>query len=914
MLPKYKSLGLALTLVVSALPLIGQESKGVDTLKIQGTRIDAPEVDYLHPTTKIIADVKITGAPNYDDYVLKSLSSLSPGDEVQIPGVALTNAVNRYMQYGYFSNARIVVTKYVGNYAWLEIQLTENPRVGTVTYTGISKSDREELDKRIGLRRGTQISPNIFDRTRQLIKKYYDEKGYRNMRMSIKQDLDTSEKNFTNLTIDIDKSGTTKIGEIHFEGNKVLTDDQLRKAMKKTNEVFSLKRWKSSFLEIFSKKKLVDEEYQKDLKNIVTRYQRAGYRDAEIIADSIVPRNDGTRKSDIYIRVNEGPKYYIKDIRFVGNTKYNSEALRHILNMKAGDTYDQSRLSERLQTDEDAVMNLYYNNGYLFANVDPVETKVEGDSVSLDVRINEGPQATINKVVIRGNDVVYEDVIRRELHTKPGQLFSRDDIMNSVRLLNQLGHFDAEKSVPKPIPDPQNGTVDIEYDLVPKSSDQVNLSIGWSQTGLIGTLGFTFTNFSIKNLFRPSMYKGIIPQGDNQKLSIQAQTNARYYHQISLSFSDPWFGRKRPNLLNISAHYSRSTAIDSRYYSEQASRYYNSLGGYGYPGYGYGGYGAGAYYGGYGRYGSPYDYAGSSSALYENSYDSDKSLTMMGLTIGNGRRLNWPDNWFQIYASLNYNHYRLNNWIYNTFENFHDGAANDVNLELRIERNSTDNPVYTRRGSEFSFSVSLTPPYSLWDGKDYSNPKLPEADRYRWLEYHKWRFSGRTFIPLLNPNTVKRTPVLMARMEGGIISSYNKYKRSPFGTYYMGGDMMSSNVSSYMNETISLRGYSNGSIAGAQYDYAYSYFKTSLELRYPLIFEQSTTIWMLAFLEAGNAWRNVNQYNPFDLKRSAGLGVRIVLPMVGLLGIDWAYGFDRPNSYTNSRGGSNIHFVLSRDL
>lgn len=911
MLSKQKSLGLALTLVVSALPMLGQDTKAIDTLQITGQRIDNPEVDYARPTTKIVADVKITGAPNYDEFVLKSLSSLSPGDEIQVPGVALTNAVNRYMQYGYFSNARIVVTKYVGNYVWLEIQLTENPRVGSVTYTGIGKSDRDELEKRIGLKRGTQISPNIFDRTRQLIKKYYDEKGYREMKMSIHQSPASGDKNFTDLTIDIDRSGKTKIAEIHFEGNKVLSDDQLRRAMKKTNETFSLKRWKSSFLEIFSSKKLVDEEYRKDLQNIVTRYQKAGYRDAEIVTDSIVPRNDGSRKSDIYIRVNEGQKYFVKDIRFVGNTKYNSEALKHVLGMKPGDVYDQSRLSERLQSDEDAVMNLYYNNGYLFANIDPVERSVEGDSVSLDVRITEGPQATINKVVIRGNDIVYEDVIRRELYTKPGQLFSREDIMNSVRLLNQLGHFDAEKSVPNPIPDPQNGTVDIEYDLVPKSNDQLTLSIGWSQTGLIGTLGFTFTNFSIQNLFRPSMYKGIIPQGDNQKLSIQAQTNARYYHQVSLSFSDPWFGKKRPNLLNISAHYSRSTAIDSRYYSEQMSQYYNSAyspygyGGYG--GYGYGGYG----YGGYGGYG----YGNSAgTALYENAYDSDKSLTVIGLSIGNGRRLSWPDNWFQVYASLNYNHYRLNNWIYNTFENFHDGSANDVNLELRVERNSTDNPTYTRRGSEFSFSVSLTPPYSLWDGKDYSSTSLTEAERYKWLEYHKWRFSGKTFLPLLNPNTVKRTPVLMAKMEGGIISSYNKHKRSPFGTYYMGGDMMSSSMSTYMNETISLRGYANGSIAGAQYDYAYSYFKTALELRYPLIFEQSTTIWVLGFLEAGNAWRNINQYNPFDVKRSAGLGVRIMLPMVGLLGIDWAYGFDRPNAYTNTRGGSNVHFVLGRDI
>lgn len=875
----------------------------VDTLNIQGERIDNPLVDFAHPVTKTIADVRITGAVNYDEFVLRSVSALSVGDKVQIPGIQLTNAVNRYMQYGFFSNARVLVTKYVGDYAWIEIQLTENPRIGKVTYTGIGKGDREELEKRIGLRHGMQISPNILDRTRQLIKRYFDEKGHRQMTMKIEQTPDLSQKNMVDLIIDIDRSGKTKINEIHFEGNQVLSSDQLRRAMKKTNETFSFKRLIPSILEIFSPKKLVDDELRKDLQNIVKRYQRDGYRDAEIVFDSIAPLLDGSRKVDLYVRINEGQKYFIKDIRFVGNTKYSSEALHHVLGLKAGDVYNQTRLVERLQTDEDAVGNLYYNNGYIFANIDPVETNIVGDSVSLDIRVTEGSQASINKVVIKGNDVVYEDVVRRELYTKPGTLFSREDLMNSFRLLHQIGHFDPESSVPNVVPDPVNGTVDIEYDLKPKSNDQLNLSIGWSQTGIIGSVGFTFTNFSIQNLFRPSMYKGIIPQGDNQKLSINAQTNARYYNQISLSFSDPWFGKKRPNLFSASIFYSHTTAIDSRYYNNQINNYMYSNPYYG--GYGYGGYGYGAGYG----YNN-----GASGSLYQSAYDSDKSLTMMGFSLGNGRRLNWPDNWFQVYAGVNYNHYRLRNWVYNTFEDFHDGSANDINVELRIERNSIDNPVFTRRGSEFSFSVNLTPPYSLFDGKNYASSTLKHADRYRWLEYHKWRYSAKVYMPLLNPMTVKRTPVLMARVEGGIISSYNKHKRSPFGTYYMGGDIMSSSMNSYMNETIGLRGYANGSIAGSNYDYAYSYFKTALELRYPLIFEQSTTVWVLGFLEAGNAWREINRYNPFDIKRSAGLGVRIVLPMIGLLGIDWGYGFDRPNSFSTARGGSNVHFVLGRDI
>ena len=897
--------------ILEAKPHTTARTLSDSTTTATGPVVQYPAVNYEHPVTKTIAEVKITGSTSYDDFVLSSLSGLNVGDVVQIPGNALTSAVNRYLQSGYFSNARVIIRRYEGDKVFIEIALTERPRINAVTFTGVSKGDREDLEKRTGLRKGVQVSPNVLDRTRQLVKKYYDEKGYRDMRMSIKQSQASGQPGYVDLDIDIDRSGKTKVRNIYFEGNEALTPHQLRMAMGKTNEGFSFSRGRalSSLLKIFKQKKFVDADYKEDLQNLIKKYHSFGYRDAELLSDSIVPV-PGERKVDIYLKLNEGKKYYIKGVRFVGNTKYPASVLDQVLGIRPGDVYDQKRLESRLTTDEDAVSNLYYNNGYIFAGVDPVETNIEGDSVSLDIRITEGPQATIDRVKIRGNDIVYEDVVRRELYTKPGMLFSKEDLMNSFRMLNQLGHFDAEKSIPKPVPNPQNGTVDIEYDLTPKSNDQLNLSIGWSQTGIIGSIGFTFTNFSIQNLFRPSMYKGIIPQGDGQKLSISGQTNARYYNQLSISFSDPWFGKKRPNLLSVSAFYSRTTAIDQRYYSGQVRNmgYYPGYGYGGYGGYGYGGYG----YGGYGYNNGYNNYNEGASTLYENSYDSDKSLSMFGLSIANGRRLNWPDNWFQLTASLNYTHYRLNNWVYNTFENFHHGSANDINVELRIDRNSIDNPVYTRRGSEFSLSVSLTPPYSLFDKKDYSDPSLPAADRYRFIEYHKWKYSGKIFLPLMNPMTVKRTPVLMARVEGGIINSYNKYKRSPFGTYYMGGDMMSGSMS-YMNETVGLRGYKNGSIAGANYDYAYSYMRASLELRYPLIFEQSTTVWVLAFAEAGNAWQDISRYNPFDLKRSAGLGVRVMMPMIGLLGLDWGYGFDRPNGY-QERGGSNIHFVLGRDL
>lgn len=891
------------------LEVVAKKTLAADSIVINpkdGPITYAPSLDYMHPAMKTVAGIVITGAKNFDSYVLESLSGISVGDKIEIPGNALTNAVNQFMKQGYFSNARVVILAYQGDKVWLEIGLTQRPRIESVTYTGISGSQRSDLENRVGLRKGMQISPNIIDKTEQLIKKYYDEKGYRNMTMKIKQIPSEKQEDYVKLEIHIEKSKKTKIDNIFFSGNTALSDNRLRGAMKKTNEGFSLSRGRflSSIKEIFSAKKLVDKEYKNDLENIIKKYQEYGYRDAEIVSDSIVPSGKPNH-INIYINIDEGKKYHIKDIRFVGNTRYNGELLQRLLGIKPGDVYNQKKLTDRLYSDEDAVGNLYYNNGYIFTNMDPVETNVKNDSVSLEIRINEGKQATINKVIINGNNLVYEDVVRRELLTKPGMLFSKEDLMNSYRLINQLGHFDGEKSIPNPVPNPENGTVDIEYNLVPRSSDQLELSIGWSQTGLVGRVGVKFTNFSMRNLFRPSMYKGIIPQGDGQTLSLSGQTNGKYYSQFSFSFSDPWFGGKRPNFFSVSAFVSHMSDIDTKYYNNAIGDFYYPNGGYGYGGYGYGGYGYG-YPGGY----NPYQNMG---GLYENSFDPDKSLTMIGVSLGYGKRLNWPDNWFQFYASLNYTRYVLKNWTPRTFDDFHNGSANDLNLELRLTRNSIDNPIFTRRGSEFMVSVSATPPYSLFDKKDYSNPNLTDGERYNLIEYVKWKYSGKIFVPLANPATVTRTPVMMARVEGGIITSYDKYKRSPFGRYYMGGDMMSGYTGSYTSETIGLRGYKNGSIAGVNYNYANSYMKMSMELRYPLLFQGQTNIWALAFVEAGNAWFNLDDYNPFDLRRSAGVGVRITLPMVGLVGIDWAYGFDRPNPFSE-RGGSNIHFVLGRDI
>ena len=872
----------------------GAFAQETDTTKVEEPA-EVPVISYSSPPKKYkIADIKVTGIKNYDDFVLIGFSGLSVGDEVTIPepGGAITDAVKRFWKHGLFSDVKILATKIEGDQVWLEIQLKQRPRISEVNYHGIKKGEREDLEARLGLRKGYQVTPNLIDRATTLIKKFFDGKGFKNVDVEILQKDDIAHEGEVIVDININKNEKTKIHKIHFEGNSALTDRDLKKAMKKTNEKFSLfNDWKSSILEAFSTKKFTTEEYENDKKHIIEKYNEKGYRDAVLVEDSVVNYND--KRVDIFLKVEEGDKYYLKDINFVGNTKYPTEQLLYILGMKPGDVYNQKKLNERLTTDEDAVSNLYYNNGYIFFGADPVEVDVENDSISLEVRIQEGPQATINRVIINGNDRLYEDIVRRELRTKPGMLFSRDDLMRSTREIAQMGHFDPENLVPQPIPDPDNGTVDIQYNLVSKANDQIEFSAGWGQTGIIGKLSLKFTNFSLANLLHPGEnYRGILPQGDGQTLTISGQTNAKYYQSYSVSFYDPWFGGKRPNAFSVSAFYSRQTDISSRYYnSAYMNSYYNSY----YSGmYGYGMYN-------YGNYNN-----------YENYYDPDKSIQMYGLAVMFGKRLKWPDDYFQFTAELSYQRYVLSDWQYFPVTN---GKCNNLSLNLTLSRSSIDNPIYPRQGSEFSLSAQITPPFSLFDGTDYSKYSTSSQEdmnkMHKWIEYHKWKFKSKIYIPLMDPITVKRTPVLMGRVEFGLLGHYNKYKKSPFETFDVGGDGMTG-YSSYATESIALRGYENSSLTpyGSE---GYAYTRLGLELRYPLMLETSTSIYALTFVEAGNAWHDVNKFNPFELKRSAGVGVRIFLPMIGLMGIDWAYGFDRPDGY-DQRGGSNFHFIIGQEF
>ncbi len=842
---------------------------------------ELPVISYsLNHKKYEIADIKVTGAKNYEDFVLIGFSGLSVGDKIDIPGDAITDAVKKFWKHGLFSDVKILATKMTDDKVWLEIALKQRPVVSDIAITGVKKGEKKDIEERIGMAKGSQITPNLIDRAKKIIKKYFEEKGFSNVDVQILQKDDLSNPGKVFLDVDINKHEKTKIHEIFIAGNEAISNNTLKKAMKKTNEGFDLKkRFKLSWLEMFSTKKFVNEEYQKDLDNIISKYNELGYRDAKIVSDTV--ENYSEKKVDIHINIEEGKKYYIKSINWVGNTQYPSGQLEYVLNMKPGDIYNQKKLNERLSSDEDAVSNVYYNKGYIFFGLDPVETNIENDSIDLEIRISEGPQATINRIIINGNDRLYEDIVRRELRTKPGQLFSKDALMRSLRELAQMGHFDPENLTPDVKPDAETGTVDIAYNLVSKGNDQVEFSAGWGQTGVIGRLSLKFTNFSLRNLFNPSTYKGIIPQGEGQTLTLSGQTNARYYQSYSISFMDPWFGGKRPNTFSLSAYYMKQTDMSSRYYSG-----YNSYSSYGY-GYGY----------------DPY-------SSYYTTYDEDKYFQVIGASVGYGKRLSWPDDYFSIMAELSYQRYMMKDWNYFIVQN---GDCNNLNLGLTLQRNSTDNPLYTRSGSQFVASVTFTPPYSLWDNKDYSSMPDNSAEKNKWIEYHKWKFKGKLFMPLANPETVKRTPVLMSRIEYGFLGHYNKNKISPFETFYMGGDGMTGYSSTYATETIGLRGYENGSLTPSTATQGYAYSRLALEFRYPFLLEPTSTIYGLAFVEAGNAWHTAKEFNPFELKRSAGFGVRIFLPMIGLLGLDWAYGFDSPVA-GRAISGSQFHFILGQEF
>ena len=857
---------------------------GVSLTMSAQQKIVNPDITYSGtPKTYKLAGLTVTGIEGYEDYVLTGISGLTVGQELEVPGTAITDAVKRYWKHGLFSDVSISADSIVGDNIYLKIHLAPRPRISTINYNGLKKTEREDMEKKLGLLKGGQITPNMIDRAKILAKKYFEDKGYKNAEVFIRQRDDVAAKNQVILDIDVDKKEKLKVRSIIIDGDNQLGEKKIKGtlfskgAFAKTHEAGKLAN-------ILKSKKFTPERWAEDKKNLITKYNEYGYRDAMIVKDSVW--NVDPKHVDIYVKVDEGKKYYIRNIKWVGNTVYSTDYLSRLLDMKKGDVYNQTYLNKRLSQDEDAVGNAYWNNGYLFYNLQPTEVNIVGDSIDLEMRITEGQQARINRVRINGNDRLYENVVRRELRTKPGDLFSKEALQRSARELASMGHFDPEAINPVPEPNYEDGTVDINYNLKQKSNDQVELSLGWGQTGVIGRVGLKLNNFSMANLFRRNReHRGIMPIGDGETLSLGAQTNGTYYQSYNAQYSTNWLGGKRPIQFSVGMSYSKQTDVSSNYYNSGYMNNYNNYR------YGYGNY----------NYNS-----------YENYYDPDKYVKLFSVYAGWGKRLSWPDDYFTLSLQLQYQRYMLRNWQYFIMSN---GSANNLNLNIALNRTSTDNQLFPRRGSDFSVSLTITPPWSKWDHKDYAHlatdrnsPTFSQEqqEKYRWIEYHKWKFKARTFTALTSG---QKCFVLMTRVEFGLLGSYNKNKKSPFETYYMGGDGMSGYSTGYAEETIGLRGYENGSLTprGAE---GYAYSRMSLELRYPFLLG-NTTIYGLGFVEAGNAWTETSKFNPFDMKRSAGLGVRIFLPMVGMMGIDWAYGFDK---VFGTKGGSQFHFILGQEF
>ncbi len=809
------------------------------------------------PRLYYIRNVNVHGVQYLNPEILKSSAGLIAGDSVYLPSNFISNAISRLWSQRFFSDVKIGA-EIEGDSLDLEVLLKERPRVYNWEFEGISKGKKKDLLEKLKLKRGSELSDYVIDKNKKLIHNYWAEKGFRNTEVDVRIDNDTLRPGqAVTVTFLIDRKDKVKIGKINFVGNEQFNDKRLRRTFKKTHQ---------KSINFFKGAKLNENDYEADKELLIDFYNSRGYRNATIVRDSIYPINE--KRLGIDLEVSEGNKYYIRNVSWVGNSVYETEGLQQMFGVKKGDIYDKKTMHKQLgigkETDPEAasVSSLYQNEGYLMSQIEPAETIIAPDSIDIEVKVFEGKQFTINEVGITGNQRVDDEVIRRELDTRPGELYNRALLMRTIRLLGSMGHFNPEAIMPdiKPV---SNELVNVNWPLEEQASDRFNIAGGWGSGTFVGSVGITLNNLSIKNTFKKGAWRPY-PMGQNQRLSLSAQTNGTYYKAFAFSFTDPWMGGKKPNSFTLSAHFS-----------EQNNAYY----------------------------------VWQTSTQYFRTY---------GVAAGLGKRLNWPDPYFTFYAEASYERYALKNWSSFVMTN---GAANLASIKLVFGRNSVDQPIYPRRGSEFSASVQATLPYSLWDGKDYkkleqiansSSSTTAEADRanqerYRWVEFHKWQFKAQWFQSFLKNSNL----VLMLKAEMGYLGSYNKYKVSPFERYEVGGDGMSG-YNIYGIDIIAMRGYEDGALDPGS-NYSRGYNKYTAELRYPIILKPSSQIYVLGFLEGGNAFDSWKKFSPFKIKRSAGFGVRLYLPVVGMLGIDWGYGFDAPaNSSTKS--GSQFHFVLGQQF
>ncbi len=837
----------AVLLVLNTVMAVAQ-SGGGDNIKI----------DYSKPKKYTIADITVTGVKYLNTTTLVNLSGLQVGQEIEVPGDAISKSLEKLWKHGLFGDVQIYVTKITDDKIYLNFELKERPRLSRVEFSGISKSQAEDLKDEVKLVRGIQITDDMVSSAVKRIREFYVKKGFHDVKVNVKQEEDTMMANTVILHFNVKKNSKVKIKHIEIEGNEVFSDGKIRRAMKGTKQ----KTWYN----IFKPSKYIETKYEEDKKKIIEKYNERGYRDAKIVSDTVYRNEDNM--FNIEIRVSEGGQYFYRNIEWIGNTKYPAEVLNAQLNIKKGDVFDQAQLDKRLMAADDAVASLYVDRGYLFFQAIPVEVQVDNDSIDLQIRIYEGKQARINRVTIHGNDRTNEHVIRREIWTHPGDLYSKSDIMRTIRELASLSYFDAEKFDVKPTPNQADGTVDLDYIVVERPADQIELSGGWGGGMVIGTLGLSFTNFSAKNIFNLDSYSPL-PSGDGQRLSIHAQTSGKHYRSLSLSFTEPWLGGRKPNSFTVSFYHT----------------------------------------------------VRSSSNVYKSNISQFMKIT--GASVGLGRRLEWPDNYFTIYNEISYQRYNIQN--YAILNEFSTGVSNNLSITTVIGRNSLDQPLYPRRGANISLSLQLTPPYSLLREWEFwkldknerksldDNPtavREEEARRkYRLIEFHKWKFKADWF------NAIYQNLVLRTNFEFGLLGYYSRrWGYSPFESFQVGGDGMQGGNYYYGYDVIPLRGYDNGRNGNGSltaYPQGNIYQKISVELRYPLVMKESSTIWASAFFDAGNSWYELQEYNPYSLYRSAGVGVRFYLPMLGLLGLDWGYGFDN-NPRNPGSNGSQFAFTIGQ--
>ncbi len=867
---------LSILLSILSMPALAQISIGDEV----------PDINYNLPKKYTIGGITVTGVQYLNSSVLISLSGLQVGDKIEVPGEKFHSAMDKLWQQGLFEDVKIVATRIQDDQIFLDIRLTERPRMSKFSFSGVRKGEADDLRDKVKISRGDVVTDNLINRVRNTIIKHYVGKGYFDASVIITQVKDTNLINNVALNIDVKKGGKVKIDKINIVGNKEVSELTLKSALKKTKEKGSykplfavqetffgffqhlftanFKTYKAELSDIananlkfrvFKPSKFIEKDFEEDKLALVKKFYENGYRDATLVKDSIY--KSGRNAITIDLQVYEGHKYYYRNISFVGNNKFTSTELGLLLGIRKGDIYNQDQLDASLQFNPNGIdlMSLFVDDGYLMCSIEPIEMSAENDSIDLQIRIREGKQMSVSRVKVAGNTRTNDHVIMRELYSRPGQLFSRSDILRSRTSLTQLKYFDQEKlDITTPNIDPTAGTVDVAYKVEETSSDQLELSGGWGYGRLIGTLGVSFNNFSARNFLKKDAWKPI-PSGDGQKLSLRLQSYGKGYLSASASFTEPWLGGKKPNQLSVSTYVS---AFNNGLSKTSASYY---------------------------------------------------AYNITGLSFAFSRRLSWPDNYFNLSQTINFQHYRLDNYV--LFGKAQDGLYQSYSYQVALGRYSTDAQIYPRAGSELNLSLELTPPYSLL-APDWFAARSKD-DKYRLIEFHQWKMSGAFYQQVVGDL------VLMARVKVAFLGKYsNDIEITPFNRYFMGGDGMSGYSAIDGRQLVGFRGYTNESMTPyygvvSRPPGGTVFNKSTLELRYPLSLNPNSTIFGFVFVEAGNDWAKFADYNPFDVRRSAGVGVRVFLPMFGLLGLDWGYGFDPIPGAPNANKGQ-FHFSINSSI